>query len=98
MTYPWAVLVMRNLEDSQREIQLLSKYGAEYPLGLLLPSLDCSPEAVLHLSPQSFSLHFLSIWRFVYARRLAALVKSLPTFGGMSITVKYTAHVIPTSS
>lgn len=32
---------MRNLEDSQREIQLLSKYGAEYPLGLLLPSLDC---------------------------------------------------------
>lgn len=41
MTYPWAVLVMRNLEDSQREIQFLSKYGAEYPLGLLLPSLDC---------------------------------------------------------
>lgn len=60
--------------------------------------LRTSPEAVLLLSPQRFSLHLWAMWRFGYASWLAASGKSLPSFGGMAITVKCTAHVTPASS
>lgn len=59
--------------------------------------LQTSHKTVLHLSPQRFSLHFLAMRGPGYARRSAALGKSLPAFDGMLSTLKDAAHVTPTS-
>jgi len=80
------------LGPASHPVQLFPNYRLVYSLGKILPSPDCGLLLKLSCSSACKGSHFLAMWRYGYARRLAALGKSLPASGGMLITVKYSSH------